>query len=277
MNKSIILFLLTISIGNAQTIEIKFKDFELVKNAKNVVEYEMGGSINLVIKNVNELDELLLQKKLKSRKEIEYSFNQAGYIIEKKKHANDSIFKKMYKYDADNLLQEATETATPSGIENYSAHAKELYLRIDDNVTKIWSFAKIDTVGYSEYYKTKNNYIVEEHVAGFNKLRQKIEYDKNYNRVSGLIVLASGQKLTWKNSYTFYPNGVVKSKQCISTDLKTKTTKTFFPNGLIKTEISNNRVLDHTYKYDPNGNWIYKMTYKNKNLQEVLKREITYF
>lgn len=277
MNKSIVLFFLAISFGNAQTIELKFKDFELVKNAKNVVEYEMGGSKNLVIKNVNQLDVLLLQNKLKLRKEIEYSFNQVGYITEKKKYTNDSIFKKVYKYDAENLLLEGTETASPAEIENYSAYAKELYLRIGDEVTKIWSFAKIDTVGYSEYYKTKNNYIVEEHVAGFDKLRQKIEYDKNFNRLSGLIILASGQKLTWKNIYTFYPNGVVKSKQCLWTDLITKTTEIYFPNGLIKTKTSKNRVLDHTYKYDPKGNWVYKMTYKNKKLQEILKREITYF
>ena len=277
MNKSIILFFIVISFGNAQNIELKFKDFELVKNVKNVVEYEMCGSKNLVIKSVNQLDELLLQKKLKSRKELEYSFNQEGYITEKKKYTNDSIFKKVYKYDAENLLLEATETASPTEIENYSAYAKELYLRIDNEVTKIWTFAKIDTVGYSEYYKIKNNYIVEEHVAGFNNLRQKIEYDKNYNRLSGLIILASGQKLTWKNSYTFYPNGVVKSKLCLWTDTLTKTTETYFPNGLIKTESSKNRALDHTYKYDQNGNWVYKMTYKNKNLQEILKREITYF
>ena len=272
------LFFISYCLCKAQTIEKKYTNFELVTNAKNVKEYNLSGITNDQQINFEQVDKLFLANKLKSRKSNEYSFNAAGYLVELKTYyTNPKVLNQgVYSYDDKNLLLEIIEKESPIDTINYSDYLKVKITRNNDEVTKTWTYAKEDTV-YIEKFRLKNNYIVKENAPNSNNIRRKIEFDKNYNRLSGKIILASGEKLTWKNIYTFYPNGVVKSKQCLWTDLLTKTTETFFPNGLIKTETSKNKVLKYIYKYDQQGNWIYKMIYKNKKPNKLLKREISYF
>ena len=264
------------SIG--QTIEQKFTNFELVANAKNVVEYDLSGITNEQIIDFDTIEKLFIKDETKSRKNFEYSFDKDGFITEEKQYHTslNKITQQTFSYDSSHLLLESSQKDCDINSLKCTDFWKINFKRNQNDLTKIWIDSENKAIFFIEKYTLDKNIVIEEKDTTTNQPRLKKFYDFKGNMIK-TIIISNGEKLVLTNTYSYYPTGVLKTKISIFTEKNIETIESYFPNGLLKSSENNNEKLLYKYKYDNNGNWIYKITYKNNKPSNLLKREIFYF
>lgn len=261
---------------NAQTIENKYSDFELVTNVKTVTEIKPYSTRVDLFKGFDKVEDFFNNPEVNKIISDKLYFNEKGFISQQEEYysGDNKTVKEIFLYDDYNkLLEINAEEKEGDGI--YIAYYNTKIERNQNEVLKTTTYANEDTI-YKEKFILENDLIVEERAPGSDNLREKLTYNDKKLIIKGEIILGSGEKLFWYNSYEYYPNGIIKKKTNIMTDLKSKKTKEFYPNGLLKKTIWNEEILDFEYKYDDKGNWIYKIIYKNNKPNKIYKREITY-
>lgn len=261
---------------NAQTIEKNYSDFELVTNAKAVTEIKPYLTKVDLFKGFDKVEDFFNNPEVNKIISDKLYFNEKGFVSQQEEYysGDNKTVKENYLYDDYNkLLEINAEEKEGNGI--YVAYYNTKIERNENVVLKTTTYANEDTI-YKEKFIVENDLIVEERAPGSDNLREKITYNDKKLKIKGEIILDSGEKLFWSNSYEYYPNGTIKKKINIMTDLKSKKTQEFYPNGLLKKTIWNEEILDFEYKYDDKGNWIYKIVYKNNKPNKIYKREITY-
>lgn len=261
---------------NAQTIEKNYSDFELVTNAKAVTEIKPYLTKVDLFKGFDKVEDFFNNPEVNKIISDKLYFNEKGFISQQEEYysGDNKTVKEYYLYDDSNkLLEINAEEKEDDGI--YASYYNTKIERNENVVLKTTTYANEDTI-YKEKFIVENDLIVEERAPGSDNLREKITYNDKKLKIKGEIILSSGGKIFWSNSYEYYPNGRIKKKTNIMTDLKQKKIEEFYPNGLLKKTIWNEEILDFLYKYDDKGNWIYQIVYKNNKPNKIYKREITY-
>lgn len=245
--KTLILLLLTVCFANAQQEKITTKDFNLIGKVKHVLETaeQQGDLITEKKKN----DKSVFHSDVFQPIVGQYTFNEAGNIIEKRGFPNNDQ-KTMYEYDTSNKL--VTETIYDSKLNNTSITPIMV-------VTYTYKKDTIITTKTNEEEKTDENLVITQ-VYKNNQLVQEYTLQKSINYYydsKGTLIKKEGirKRNNQKNSENYeikYENNSVISNFCPEQNIL----KIYYSNGLLKFYTSAIRFQEHVYTYDQNGNWI---------------------
>lgn len=274
------IFFLAILFGyaslSAQNIEQSYKDFELQKPVKSIEVYQARFDKDNPMPIGNTLDSIINHPNIKWVFEQKATFN-TQYLLSKKMDysSGDKLFITYQNvYNDDHLL--LTTKVEKSEYQNhlFQPHFETHFKREKDTLLKETKFINNDTV-YREKFVLKNNLILEEYRHTDNSLFVKNIYNDKSHIVSGVRYLSDGTALQWENILEYYENGNIK-KEVYSHGLNQSKVTMYNENGLLKSETFNDEVTTYDYKYDQEGQWIYKIVHKN-NMPKALYKRVLYY
>ena len=279
MKKLIVTFLSICLYSNAQTIEKKYSDFELISNAKSVTE------IKPMITNLNQikgldksnLEQLFVNPAVSKVIDEKFYFNEQGFILQNVKYysGDKEWVKTDYLYNVKNKLTDEVATIRSDSNNNYKPYYDTKIERINNTVTFTTKYSENDTL-HTEIVILEKDLIVQEKTPHTVSVTSNYTYNEKNEKIKGIVTLASGEKLIWTNEYEYYPNGKVKIQTNHTTDLNQTIIKEYYENGLIKVDKFKDKITSFDYFYDNMSNWIFKIEYKNSKLNNITKREIVY-
>ena len=189
------------------------------------------------------------------------SYNEKGWLVEKK------------IYEADNVLSK-------KNVYEYDEKGNRIKLS--------FYFGEEELASYYEFkYDDSNNQTLWLHYGPNNELFRKYEYsfDKHGNKIEELEYNVDNNKVKYKTKFTYLKNKLIKSEQFYPTgDLKKYYVIEEDKKGnVIKKELyrgdgSLKYVKTYSFeKEDKEGNWLESKYSKKEVLQRVTKRAITYW
>lgn len=274
----------------SQTIELKYTDFELVTNAKSVMEYKIVQFEDNDLKTIKNAQSLFDNLKAEVLESCKLTFDYRGFVSEHEVFQVETGIQKKYYYNFEGKLSRIEVFDLPNNNPfNYFSITR--ISRDGDTITKrtkyrnrhdmppetdmIVGLNERDSI-YTEKIIMNNNLIYKERIK-YPKGLASYTYNKDNEKISGNIKTDNNKdKYKWTSKYKYYKNGSVLSKKEVWNNGKNQNTIFYFPNGLIQSINKVDKKTTFEYVYDEKGNWIYKIIYANKLVNEVFKREITY-
>lgn len=268
MNKTVVIFLLSCLMANAQAPKITTQDFNLIGKVQRVIETaeKLGGECTQKEKEDNNT----IYVPANYNVEGILTFNELGNVIDKQELPNSNE-KSVYAYDKSNRMITETNYFINSKKGKNTPVAKTTFYHKPDSIVATKTSLKNKTekpLKISRIYKNK-------------LLQAEITESKTINYLydnKGTLIKKEGarkkdNKKNVENYEIKYENGSISSVFCP----ERKTTKTFYANGLLKSYTTDKRNQENVYTYDQTGNWTTNTVTLDGKPSVKYTRKIYYF